>query len=203
MCDTGQETNSNQENDDYDCNSLPTMGMDIHTVSSFNDFKYYFLTLGFTILTMLILKVVWKLTKIVTKCLSITIVQTADDLSENFFKKVRIKSNTNTGIIVPRVDSFQSNKLDAILYRNGNSMNTKVRRSQSSTTSLRSISLSNDNDGNDIDTTLNNSNNINIVRTDSEMSRIEKGSGTVSPPPITNERKIHAFGFVFTYHKDL
>lgn len=195
MCDTGQE--ASQENDDYDCNSLPTMGMDIHTVSSFNDFKYYFLTLGFTILTMLILKVVWKL----TKCLSISIVKTADDLSENFFKKVRVKSNTVTD--VPRVDSFQSNKLDAILYRNGNSMNTKVRRSQSSTTSLRSISLSNDNDGNDIDTTLNNSNNINIVRTDSEMSRTEKGPGTVSPPlTITNERKIHAFGFVFTYKKE-
>lgn len=190
MCDTGQE--ASQENDDYDCNSLPTMGMDIHTVSSLNDFKYYFLTLGFTILTMLILKVVWKL----TKCLSISIVKTADDLSENFFKKVRVKSNTVTD--VPRVDSFHSNKLDAILYRNGNSVNTKVRRSQSSTTSLRSISLSND--SNDIDI-LNNSNNI--VRTDSEMSRTEKGTGTVSPPlTITNERKIHAFGFVFTYKKE-
>lgn len=227
--DKSQELNNqseNQEDDAYDSNSYPTVGMDIHT---FSDFKYYFMTLGFTILTMLILKLVWKLTKSISKYVSFTIVKTIGDLSNSLKEKIskpsttsnnKLRINTNTNANLTRVDSFQSNKLDAILFRNG----TKVRRSQSSSTSLKSISLSDDKIiMPSTDPTCSTCSTMqgplrtqtqtesqNIVRTDSEMSRTEKGisntdnvnNGTSNSNANIDYKKIHAFGFVFTYKKD-
>ena len=178
--DKSQELNNqseNQEDDAYDCDTLPTVGMDIHT---FSDFKYYFMTLGFTIMTMLILKLVWKLTKSISKCVSFTVVKTIDDLSNSLKDKLSQKTERKkleelkNDKAIPRVDSFQSNKLDAILFRNG----TKVRRSQSSSTSLKSVSLSDDstiNTSGPVPIRTTTDTNIGMVRTDSEMSRIEKG----------------------------
>lgn len=230
MCDNNDSqilSESDSENDFNDCSSNPPVDMGVHTVT---DLKYYLITLGFTILTMLILKIVWKF----TKCISINLVNKVDDLSSDFFTKtIKSKNNVQTEksnsmqmqmqmqMKMPRVDSLQSNKLDAILYRNGNALHTttKVRRSQSqthsSTSSLRSISLTNDEDGKD---GKDGSTGV-IKRTDSEMSRTEKGvlvlESLESPynvfekcEPEMNididniqKRKYHVFGFVFTFNK--
>lgn len=211
MC---SDDNQNQDVDN-DCYSDPTMAVAVHSV---NDFKYYLLTLGFTILTMLTLKIVWRL----TKCLSFNILKTVDDLSIEFknrsLKQSSTSSTSSTNLKLNsklvRVDSFQSNKLDAILFRNGNNISKR-----SSNSSLKSISLDEKEDSNnsvnitDID--------VKLVRSDSDMSNAEKGFDIAKAACInTNtkssqsqfqekekekekENKIHVFGFVFTYKKDV
>lgn len=204
-------SNDNQNQDvDNDCYSVPTMAVAVHSI---NDFKYYLLTLGFAILTMLIMKIVWRL----TKCLSFNILKTVDDLSIEFKNRSLKQSSTSSTNLklnskLVRVDSFQSNKLDAILFRNGNNISKR-----SSNSSLKSISLDEKEDSNssvnitDIDVTL--------VRSDSDMSNAEKGFDIAKATCIhTNtkssqsqfqekekekENKIHVFGFVFTYKKDV
>ncbi len=215
MCDSGDQEIPNQDQDTdgiNDCDYNPAVGMDVHT---FNDFKYYLITLGFAIMTMLLLKLSWKL----TKCFSITLINTMDDLSHTLQKRISTSkntststststnTNTNTNTNLPRVESFRCNKMDAILYRNG----TKVRRSQSSTSSLESIPIYND--GKDDSSIASTNTSIPFGRSDSAMSRIEKGVGitstdtgnaistTTTTVSDIKDNTIHAFGFVFTYRK--
>lgn len=202
MCYDG---NDNQDrNDDYDCNSNSSLGMDIH---SSDDIKYYLITLALSIITMLVLKFVWNFTKF----LSIHIVKTIDDLNyDRILKRHGRKAKEN---LIARVDSLRSNEIDKILYVNGKSLSRRTRSYTGSLTSLKTVSLSNDNN------TITSTSNVDvdrIVRTYSEMSSIEKGceSTPISPSSLSpNEKekekcnrectdenkKMYVFGFVFTY----
>lgn len=176
----------NDNNDSDSCDTYPTVAVDIHST---NDIKYYLLSLGMSIITMIVLKLVWKFSKFA----SINCIKTVDELNHEFVKRICIKSepDPNKGV---KVDTkFMS---EGILYRNG----SRLRRNTGSATSMKSISLSDEQIGTIIVAASGNAS-----RTDSEMSKTEKGD-TLSPPKsptsITNIKKIHAFGFVFTFKKE-
>lgn len=216
MCDIGDQEIPNQDQTQYtddnnDCNNNPTLGMDVHTTA---DFKYYMITLAFSILTMFILKLSWKL----GKCMLVSLVRNLDDLSFKFRDYIIQKSRLKKQIQRPT----NHNGHNLTSYKNG----SKINRRTGSTTSLRSIRLSNDsvfqldmdkdqdNDKSSDKGIINHSNATketkpdlqyvsNTVtvsaRSDSEMSGIEKGVQTTfdsdSKPP-------HAFGFVCILHVD-
>lgn len=178
----------NDNNDSSSCDTYPTVAVDIHST---NVIKYYLLSLGMSIITMIVLKLVWKCSKFV----SINCIKTIDELNHEFVERICIKSESepdpNSGV---KVDAkFMS---EGILYRNG----SRLRRNTGSATSMKSISLTDEQLG-----TIIVAGSGNASRTDSEMSKTEKGY-TLSPPksPTTNTniKKIHAFGFVFTFKKE-
>lgn len=178
MCSTNDEDQYQDINNVSDsCDSVPSVAVDVHST---NDIKYYLLSLAMSIITMLVLKLVWKCSKLV----SIGFIKTVDELNKDFVSKI-IKSNTNTNATTNNITVDKSLMHDGILYRNGK----LLRRNTGSNVSLRSVSLSDE-----ISV-------LSAARTDSEMSKTEKGvdkETLTSPPKSPVNDQVRAYGFVIT-----
>jgi hypothetical protein len=141
--------------DDY--NSDTPMVVDVRTT---NDVKFYFISLALTILTMIICKVVW----FTFKNISWKFVESVDDINAWILYKRSQKNNVSNRLTFPPAGTIHESR------------SLKIRRSISSNTSLKSISLSNEDSK--------------IGRSDSSYSNIERGgsadnvskSRTPSPP---------------------
>jgi hypothetical protein len=137
--------------DDY--NSDTPMAVDVRTA---NDVKFYFISLALTILTMIICKLVW----LTFKNISWKFVESVDDINSWILYKRSQKNNVSNRVAFPSADTIHESK------------SLKIRRSISSNTSLKSISLSNEDSK--------------IGRNDSSYSSIERGgssSNSRSPSP--------------------
>ena len=137
--------------DDY--NVDPAMVVDVRTS---NDVKFYFISLALTILTMIVCKVVW----FTFKNISWKFVESVDDINAWILYKRAQKNNVSNRVTFPPADTIHESR------------SLRIRRSISSNTSLKSISLSNEDSK--------------IGRSDSSYSNIERGgssnSRTPSPP---------------------
>lgn len=142
--------------DDY--NVDPAMVVDVRTS---NDVKFYFISLALTILTMFICKVVW----FTFKNISWKFVESVDDINAWISYK-RAQNNNNANII----NNINSDQVRFPSISAGHeSKSLKIRRSISSNTSLKSISLSNEDSK--------------IGRSDSSYSNIERGGSSNSRSP--------------------
>lgn len=154
-----------------DSDDRPTDTSMVVDVRTSSDVKYYFISLAVTILTMCIWKTCW----FIIKNVSFKFGRSFDEINAWILQN-REKARLQSQDIAVRDND--SNNIKTIMTESSRK-NLKIRNSVSSSTSLRSVSLSDDT-------------NRGIARSDSEYSNIEKGgTNSRSPsPPIVNDKKI-------------
>lgn len=187
------------------------------------DLKYYAVTLIFSIVTMLVLKAIWNLTKLI----SIHLIKSLEDL--NISSKLNdIKRSKSASQNIDRSALFEpqpkgecrrrtsSNNINYDSVSNGTRSRSRSRLNSSSCSSLTNLNINRSDsvkspNASDLDLNFEeidlsfgskNQNQTTIVaaRSDSEMSTVEKGDQINRSD--TTQRKVYAFGIVFTLNLD-
>ncbi len=165
MCTPRYNNCSKDVPDDSDTN--PSVAVDVRTT---NDLKFYFISLALTIMTMVLCKLIWSL----FKSISFKIVNSIDSIDALITYRKAYTSRIKG--LEKRSNNVLEKESIAMIPP---SVKLKIRRSVSSNTSLRNVSLSS-NDNNVITRCL--------ERSDSDMSRVEKGTNISSSSTTTSSR---------------